>query len=1293
MLTIAVMMQLADSGLIVGEGGHSIIVLLSLLTAMLFFDLGGRVKMPVMQSYLVIGLALLAAMEGISLILHPFSLATLTNEAHIGLFFVVFSAGICALSYGLTKQVQDSGPASGDYRNIYARSLRVTAVILAMTACLLQGMQSIVLASAIIRPLDVLVPALAAGTLLSANVRLRFPGVDLIAFLLGILVLIAFDYLALHSGRPFDWRPGGGSPDQWLLSGLISLLLAIVSSRLQARRLAENYLAPLNTAAAALYAWVMLAAIVSFGNDPFGHGGFHFGMSLILIAGQFLLLREAQHAAFIRGVSVPLLLLAGLCALLALLQRTDLLRFAAAACAFGLLFCARRLLPGINARWPVWAIYPAYPEWIGWILVFASLLSGGPEWAQEWPWLLVVVIYQLLLRKSWLDLPTLLMGGLVGSWAASAGLHPGAGFSVWPGAQRFPDIWFLLALVSLAYAVLSRVVCKFSTLECIYRDSLQTAGVFCWIWAFFGMLPLLVDLGFAGSMIFPWLALTLLLAIFPLSQAFPSGARIRDIASSTLFALMLLCLWTRNPGAPPHWIGLLALALLLWTIASFIIPAFSRLLPLWAFEAVCWPWLGLLAVLAAFPPTPLSASSLCVYFLSLSLYGVLMLRYSRLRVFVWLPGAGLTAAGIAAAIVLSRLRWGFYQASAVADTGAPFALTWLPLAFTFNMLLWANIQLLLVRAGRRKGAILARTLQLLRQDLAETFERGACWIMAGGLLLYALRILDGFRHFFVAPSMPLAPYTLLVGVLLILSFWHGLRSRFGSFLLHCLTFSLFLTLGGCYLGYFTGLILPPMLLALWCLLLAVFESICSRDQGTNRPMIENVLAVWLRFSLIFATLSLLIYPFRSLGDVLSTLLLITVITGFQGVWMLRASWFYIACAELLAVLHLWPFLWFEADDARALLPWYALQLYLLTRLLSFISSRLEGTPAGHNDRLAMCRVVFSFGPWLNALAFLELFAHGAAVFFSLQQGMPVRWLSPFWDPAAALGAGLVQFAIGVRAARKSPDAGGMYGLVLLVAGLGFYVRLVAFGLTPVSLWDTSMLIVFAYGQFFIQRLFPSKSLLRMAMLTPLAALMTVPLQLQSAEASMTLMVTGLLYLLIRRYTRKQLPMYLALLAFNIGLYLWIPGIVEQNHLIQIYVIPAALTLLILVQLHRRELKPSVMMATRLAATSSIYACATLDVFLLPDLKVFVLALGLSLIGIILGIALRIRAFMYAGVAFMLLNVFGQLIRFYPEQALGKAIVLMGAGMVILSTMIWFNLKKMQILQRIDLIRDELESWE
>jgi hypothetical protein len=245
----------------------------------------------------------------------------------------------------------------------------------------------------------------------------------------------------------------------------------------------------------------------------------------------------------------------------------------------------------------------------------------------------------------------------------------------------------------------------------------------------------------------------------------------------------------------------------------------------------------------------------------------------------------------------------------------------------------------------------------------------------------------------------------------------------------------------------------------------------------------------------------------------------------------------------------------------------------------------------------------------------------------------------------------------------------------------------------VSLWDTSLLIGFAYSLFFLQRFFPSKPLLNMALLMPVLAIFTVPLQLASSETSGTLIMTGLLYMMMRRHTQQKIPLYLALLAFNAGVYVWIPRLVDSSQLIQIYVIPAALTSLLLLHLHSRELKPSVLMASRLAATGTIYACATVDVFLRPELSIFILAMVLSVAGILIGIALRTRAFLYTGVSFLLLNVLGQLLRFYPEQGLGKAIVLMVMGAVILSVMIWFNIKKTAILQRLSVLQAEMQSWE
>jgi len=91
--------------------------------------------------------------------------------------------------------------------------------------------------------------------------------------------------------------------------------------------------------------------------------------------------------------------------------------------------------------------------------------------------------------------------------------------------------------------------------------------------------------------------------------------------------------------------------------------------------------------------------------------------------------------------------------------------------------------------------------------------------------------------------------------------------------------------------------------------------------------------------------------------------------------------------------------------------------------------------------------------------------------------------------------------------------------------------------------------------------------------------------------------------------------------------------------------------------------------------------------------VFVLALILSLAGIILGIGLRIRAFLYSGIAFLVLNVLGQLVKLYPEQRLGRALVLMALGAVIIGLMIWFNMKREAVLQRLRIFRADLARWE
>jgi hypothetical protein len=131
---------------------------------------------------------------------------------------------------------------------------------------------------------------------------------------------------------------------------------------------------------------------------------------------------------------------------------------------------------------------------------------------------------------------------------------------------------------------------------------------------------------------------------------------------------------------------------------------------------------------------------------------------------------------------------------------------------------------------------------------------------------------------------------------------------------------------------------------------------------------------------------------------------------------------------------------------------------------------------------------------------------------------------------------------------------------------------------------------------------------------------------------------------------------------------------------------------LLLHLHRHEIQPSVLNSARLAAASVLYASATADVFLRGELQIFVLALCLSLAGIALGVVLRTRAFLYSGVAFFVLNIVGQLLLLFPQQRLGKAIVLLVLGAAITGGMIWFNAQRELLLRRIRIFRADLATW-
>jgi hypothetical protein len=532
-----------------------------------------------------------------------------------------------------------------------------------------------------------------------------------------------------------------------------------------------------------------------------------------------------------------------------------------------------------------------------------------------------------------------------------------------------------------------------------------------------------------------------------------------------------------------------------------------------------------------------------------------------------------------------------------------------------------------------------------------------------------------------------------IGVAMTLSYVHRLALRGDALAGHATIASGFCTL----LAVWLGLAVPfnsavwgfhlPLFLALWCAVLLGVE-IEWRPPRWAIPGLDFIrqrVVRWLVLSALAAVVSLGLFPQVSTGELLLILTAFGAVSAYLGSRRRQAVWLFVAMSALVVELHTVWFFWVPVHEMLRFMSAYAVQLAALMWLAGWLRSRVERPEVG--------RALYGQQWLLAVLALVTWIWHGGQGLAPLVGHAALTWRAGPAETVMAMAAPLLLIAFGIAQARRTQRAAWVYGVAALSGMLGLYVRLSWLGLAPVQMWDTAALIGAAYALFALQQLTPSGPILHLVMVLPLLALATIPFQLHSPYASVALLLIGVLYLGMRRATRHVLPLYLGVTAFNMGLYLWVPSWAHRLHLVQLYMIPAALSMLWLLHFHRRDVRPAVLHSVRLATLSMLYASATSDVFLRASVTVFIAALGLSLMGVMTGIALRVRAFLYAGVAFLVLNVAGQLLLLFPEQRLGKAVVLLILGTGITGAMIWFNAQRESILQRIRVFRSDLASWE
>lgn len=821
------------------------------------------------------------------------------------------------------------------------------------------------------------------------------------------------------------------------------------------------------------------------------------------------------------------------------------------------------------------------------------------------------------------------------------------------------DALLLIAGFSAGLAVIAEVVKKYSYWNDLYQIPLRllsSAGLI--------ITASLVFLPHAGLFyLSPWIILIMTLGLIALLSPLKQRQHITGI--TTLIGLSLCAyLWAdiysiyTILSLIPFWAFFLLLS------ADLLIPRLNKKFATYALYTYSWPYAGLLLMFIGLYQAQWWYSFL------LATYAYIMLRQTRIFYMPYLAGLILSFALFQLAFDYS----GIYP-----DSNAFINLSGISL-FAFFVLISINLLILLASILNKWQSQLdiffhkqSRLIATSLEHLSLLYLAIICASVLYYQLNYAYNLVPIPLHFdaiqvsffnlvLLATSGHLAWRTgnrlnshmlLLTGLLLVLGLW-----------------PLFFNQGSNFAISFT----------IWAALVLTFIKIDSQSK------LQEVLQGWLAPSCIIAILFNLTYLSQqsymlAINLFLQLLLCLAITRKLQN-----QTWAHISSLVGVLCVHSFVLVWFPGRYYAADLANLSLAMSILVWMVYLFHIRSTKESLFHTERYL---ALVSF----HIIALVEWCLHLFNWWDYSFLGGNTNGTEYLLALLAVLSLASVTIVHAARQQKGPKRRPWVYAAGLQVALAAIYTRLMILGFAPLGVWDTASLMVAAYISLLMMNLVRSKALYRITSVLPLVAIATVPFQLASYHASFTLFLAGVLYLVLNRGQGPKWQYYAGLIAINAAVYLWVPNWAESSQLFQIYLIPAALSVLILAHIHRKELKSNTLNSLRLGASSILYAAATLDVFVRAEWSIFTLALFISFIGIIFGIALRIRAFLYSGLAFMVLNVIGQLIQFYPEQALAKAITLMVLGAIITFGMIWFNLKREQIMQKIGALRATLDTWE
>ncbi len=212
-----------------------------------------------------------------------------------------------------------------------------------------------------------------------------------------------------------------------------------------------------------------------------------------------------------------------------------------------------------------------------------------------------------------------------------------------------------------------------------------------------------------------------------------------------------------------------------------------------------------------------------------------------------------------------------------------------------------------------------------------------------------------------------------------------------------------------------------------------------------------------------------------------------------------------------------------------------------------------------------------------------------------------------------------------------------------------------------------------------------------AFLFPMAGLLTAPWHQPLYVAALLVGYAAHFAALAAHPSQRGMSSLVSVCSFNAALFfVWMgTGAGEPQY----YVIPAGLSLLVLLRVFQDALTPDTRAKLRALAITIIYVAGAWKPLMFQDGRAMLLCVFLCLVGVAAGMALRIRSYVYLGSAFLVTCVIANLARFgIRDHRMGAAFLsLLGVGVV--GFMVLFTAKRAELLERYERVRAMMSTWE